>query len=343
MEIEILDPNKNIDSKRIKELFKEPDVEIIDTIELQLQELIENRFVQKSYSNSFMEEQTNLILNKISLENFGLWVYYPWKKMLAHMLPRNLFNELRFVRNKYKITDEEQKELGLKKIGIIGLSVGDAICQTLVQEGIGGEMRIADFDTLSISNLNRIQTSITDIGLPKTLLTKQKLHESNPFLNVKTFPNGITTLNVDDFFLEGGKLDLVIEECDNLEIKFEIRKKAKQLGIPLLMDTSDNEILDIERYDLDKNLPILHGLISDEYFSEANTKELFFKIIPPELVSEEMKESIQDIGKNLKSWPQLASSVRSGAGFTVMAARAILLSRNVSSRRICLKLNSYFI
>jgi len=339
--MEILNPRLVSDSKRIIELMDNSSVKIIDTLNSQLEELIRNRYVEKGRSKSFVCEQIEVLLAGVKLRDFGLWVYYPWKGMLAHVLPSQLFNELRFVRNKYKITDEEQKKLGTKKIGIIGLSVGDAICQTLVQEGIGGEMRIADFDNLDLSNLNRIHAGILDIGVPKTTLTKQKISESNPFIKIVTFSKGVTSSNIDDFFLDGGKLDLLIEECDQLEIKIEVRKKAKELGVPVLMDTSDNEILDIERYDLDKGIPILHGLISEKEIFRSTKNQLLHKILPIELLSERMNKSLPEIGKSINSWPQLASSVQSGAGFTVMAARYILLSKKLSSKRICLNLQSY--
>ncbi len=39
------------------------------------------------------------------------------------------------------------------------------------------------------------------------------------------------------------------------------RQKAKALKIPFEMDTSDRGMVDVERYDLELNRPILHGLL----------------------------------------------------------------------------------
>ena len=67
---------------------------------------------------------------------------------------------------------------------------------------------------------------------------------------------------MDDFFTKSGQLDLLIEECDSLEVKIRARIKARSLGIPVLMDTSDRGMVDIERFDLEPDRPIFHGFLS---------------------------------------------------------------------------------
>ncbi len=63
---------------------------------------------------------------------------------------------MRLDRNRNLITAEEQDRLGLLRIGIVGLSVGHAIAYILAQEGLCGQLRLADFDDLELSNLNRV-------------------------------------------------------------------------------------------------------------------------------------------------------------------------------------------
>ena len=41
-------------------------------------------------------------------------------------------------------------------MAVAGLSVGRAVVSTMAHEGIGGELRLADFDVLDLSNLNRV-------------------------------------------------------------------------------------------------------------------------------------------------------------------------------------------
>ena len=101
-----------------------------------------------------------------------------------------------------------------------------------------------------------------NLGLKKTTIVAREIAEIDPFIKVTCFHEGVNEQNADAFFLDdGGALDLVIEECDSVDIKILARIKARQRGIPVLMDTSDRGMVDIERYDLDSSYPILHGLI----------------------------------------------------------------------------------
>ena len=71
---------------------------------------------------------------------------------------------LRTDRNRNLITAEEQHRLGALRIGVVGLSVGHVIAHTLVMQGLCGELRLADFDDLELSNLNRIPATVFDLG-----------------------------------------------------------------------------------------------------------------------------------------------------------------------------------
>ena len=65
-------------------------------------------------------------------------------------------------------------------------------------------------------------------------------------------------------FLTGdARLDLLVDECDDLYLKVRLRERARDLGLPVIMDTSDRGMLDVERFDLDPRRPIFHGLLPD--------------------------------------------------------------------------------
>src|SRR5690606_5917140 len=109
----------------------------------------------------------------------------------------------------YKITPEEQEELRKKKIGVIGLSVGQSVSLTLAMERICGEIRLTDFDILELTNLNRIRTGVHTIGLKKVYAVAREIAEIDPYIRVRCFPEGLHEENMDSFFLENGKLDLL--------------------------------------------------------------------------------------------------------------------------------------
>ena len=87
------------------------------------------------------------------------------------------FRTLRLDRNRNLITADEQRRLGGLRIGVAGLSVGHVIAHTLVAEGLCGEIRLADFDTLELSNLNRIPATILDLGENKAVLAARRIAE----------------------------------------------------------------------------------------------------------------------------------------------------------------------
>jgi molybdopterin/thiamine biosynthesis adenylyltransferase len=212
-----------------------------------------------------------------------------------------------------------------------------------------GELRIADFDTLELGNMNRIRTSVTNLGLPKTEIVTREIAEIDPYLKITVFDEGLTEGNMDQFFCGGGNLDILIEECDDLEMKILSRIKAKSLGIPVLMDTSDRGMIDIERFDLDSQRPIFHGMLSEfgkeevlPDLIEEYKSQMMMSILDFENLSERAKLSIGEIGKSITSWPQLASSVVMGGAMAAYFSRQILSGDIKESGRVYIDLDDFF-
>jgi molybdopterin/thiamine biosynthesis adenylyltransferase len=149
------------------------------------------------------------------------WIYYPWRRSVVRTLGPRSFRTVRLDRNRHLITADEQECLAALRIGVVGLSVGHAIAYTLAQEGVCGNLRLGDLDELELSNLNRVPTSVLDIGLNKSVVAARRIAELDPSLEVEVFSSGVTPQNVDDF-LEG--LDVLIEECDSLDVKITLRE-----------------------------------------------------------------------------------------------------------------------
>ena len=151
---------------------------------------------------------------------YGTWVHYPWSGRLVRVLPSSEFEELRTSRNRNKITREEQTRLGALRVGIAGLSVGQSTAVTLALEGIGGVFRLADFDTLSLSNMNRLRAGVHEIGVNKAVLVAREIYEINPYAVVEVFLRGVRDDSIDAFFSKSAPLNLLFEECDDLKMKF---------------------------------------------------------------------------------------------------------------------------
>lgn len=344
----ILSPGKASDASKLVELKALPSITVNDTLDSQVAELIKINNPSEVFTEDALEEEVDLFFKSVVKENYGLWVYYPWRSTLVRTLDEDDFVRLRTSRNKYKITQEEQDILKTKKVGVIGLSVGQSVALSLAMERSFGELRIADFDTLELSNVNRIRTGIYNLGLKKAWIVAREIAEIDPFLNVTVYEEGITEGNMDEFFTLGGNLDLLIEECDSLPVKIGSRLKAKSLEIPVLMDTSDRGMMDVERFDLEPKRPLLHGLLED--FGEERyildrinqyKKEIMMAVLDFESLSDRAKYSITQIGKTITTWPQTASSVIMGGAACAYFARNLLLGNPLASGRYYIDLAEY--
>ena len=316
-----------------------PGIHILDEIDSQLKELVKLKNPKLTLS---AEETEGLIaeeLNGSSKDDYGVWVYYPWSRKLIHILSEKDFIAVRTNRNQYKLTVEEQTYLSDKTIGVVGLSVGQSISLTLAMERIFGEIRLADFDELELSNLNRIRTGIFNLGLPKVVIAAREIAEIDPFLNVTIFPKGLTEENMEDFFHKGGDLDILVDECDGLEMKILARIKAKSMGIPVIMDTSDRGMFDVERFDLEPDRPIMHGLVEDldlTKIKDLTNEEKIPYIMPMvgfESISKRLKASMMEVKQTINTWPQLASSVALGGALGTDVCRRIFLKEFNESGR----------
>ncbi len=291
-------------------------VKTVDIYKEQLEELflIRNpRFrFDKNYQVEF-EQFSKAHCGEKSLDQVGNWFYFPWNNFLVHYLPDEMHQELRTARNKNLITREEQEKFYNFKIGIAGLSVGSHPALTLAMMGAGKLMKLADPDEISGSNLNRIRTDFTEVGMNKCDSIVHKIYQLNPYVNIYDYRNGVSPENIGEF-LDG--IDVLVEELDNLEMKIRLRLEARKRGIPVIMatDNGDNIIVDIERYDLEPNLKLFNGVAGDlslEEFQKILPQEmpkLATKIAGPKVVVPRMLDSLLEVGKTLYSWPQLGSA-----------------------------------
>jgi hypothetical protein len=104
---------------------------------------------------------------------------------------RDEYRTVRTARNRYKIAQAEQDVLYTKRVGVVGLSVGNSAAVTFALEGIGGAFTLADFDLLSLSNMNRLRSGAPDIGVNKTVLAAREMLEIDPYLDITRFPRGV--------------------------------------------------------------------------------------------------------------------------------------------------------
>ncbi|GAB91799.1 Rv1355c family protein [Gordonia rhizosphera] len=272
------------------------------------------------------------------------WVHFPWRSALVKIPGPRLYCRLRLDRNRNKLTPEEQDRAGQLSIGIIGLSVGHAIAHTLALEGLAGELRLADFDDLEVTNLNRVPASLCDVGVNKAVVAARRIAELDPYLAVTVVPEGITPDNIGSF-LDG--LDIVIEECDSFAIKVLVRDECRARGIPVIMETSDGGTLDVSRFDLEPDRPAFHGLAGPltaadlETLSAEEMTAHAVTILEAEQVTPRMAASALELGRTVSAWPQLGGDVALGGATVAAAVRWLAQGRDLPSGRVRLDRDSW--
>lgn len=334
------------DRQDMDKLLANRAIEVVDAIYPQLGELIRLNNPGIRWNTADITRYIEQHIGSTPLYDYGTWAYYPWLNKIVHLLDEEEFIKVRTSRNIYKITPGEIAILRKKKVGIIGLSVGQSIAIAMAMERICGELRLADFDELELSNMNRLRGAVHDLGSNKALIAARQIAEQDPYLKVTCYSKGIDSGNIDQFFLENGTLNLLIEECDSIDMKVISRIKAKQYGVPVVMDTNDKGMLDVERFDLEPGRPLFHGRLRqieglklDEIATKLKNLNIEEKvaylvdIIGFDNVSDAMKTSLKNMNKTIVGWPQLASAVMLGGAMVTDVARRILLGKFTSSGR----------
>jgi hypothetical protein len=343
---------KEEDIKRVSELLESKAiVSISDDYEEQMKELFQVQNPTLVYAPGFneaWEKHLETEKSKAPLHEHGLWVHFPWNGSLTHILEDEDFQQVRTARNKNLINAEEQAKFYNSTVGIAGLSVGNSVLLSIVLQGGARHIKMADNDVLALSNTNRVRISIENLGVKKTEATARQIYSINPYATIEIFDDGLTNENIDRFF-EG--LDIVLDEMDNIAMKYRMREYAKKLKLPLLMatDNGDNGVVDIERYDLDPETPFFHGRAGEVTYDELTKLDKFgigkmaTRIVGAENVTLRMQESLMEMGKTIVSWPQLGGAAILNGPAVAYCVRKILNGQPVENNRALVSLDALFV
>jgi molybdopterin/thiamine biosynthesis adenylyltransferase len=139
-----------------------------------------------------------------------------------------------FSRNLGWVTAAEQETLRHKRVAIAGMGgVGGAHLRTLARLGVG-KFNIADFDRFELHNMNRqAGASMSSIGLPKVEVMAGIASDINPESDIRTFPDGVTPANVEEFLRD---VDVFVDGIDFFAMPARrlLFKTCYQRGIPAL-------------------------------------------------------------------------------------------------------------
>ena len=128
--------------------------------------------------------------------------------------------------------EETQQKLKNSTVFIAGAGgLGSPVSIYLAVAGIGN-IRICDFDSPDLSNLNRqILHNDGRIGTNKAISARQTLNELNPHVNVVALTDKIVADNVDALV---GDAQLIVDCMDNFPTRYLLNESAIRKKIPLV-------------------------------------------------------------------------------------------------------------
>jgi hypothetical protein len=273
----------------------------------------------------------------------GIYIYFPWNKELIYSLPEKLFFEVRTARNKNLITSEDQTAFYRCRVGIAGLSIGSNILWPLLVSGGGKFLRVADPDIIEITNLNRLFYSVAEVQEHKVAAALKKAYSLNPFIKIDPWAEGVHANTAEKFLTKYPRLNVLVDEIDDLELKIVLRIAARKHRIPMLMVTNlgRNILLDVERFDQDPHLEIFHGLLGKfdpkDFRSLAphspNWIAATKKIIDQKYFDPKLLSSLPEVGKTLAGAPQLGIASAASSAFIAWAIFQIATGQKLTSGR----------
>ena len=188
------------------------------------------------------------------------------------------------------ITKEDLNKIKNLNILIVGVGgVGGYALEALVRSGVSN-ITIVDRDKIDESNLNRQIIALNcNINKSKVDEAKKRMLQIRNNINIDAVELFLTKDNLNDI-LDGKKYDYIIDACDNVTVKVELIKYAKQNNIEIITSLGTGnrlnpEELTITTLDKTYNDPlgkVLRKLIKEERVKGKVTvlwsKELPIKI-----------------------------------------------------------------
>ena len=113
----------------------------------------------------------------------------------------------------------------------------------------------------------------------------------------------------------------------------------------MITENADNSILDVERYDTDKDLQPFHGRIGKvkiSDFKNLNYQQwlrLAAQIVGSDYLAPRMQQSILKLGRSIASVPQLSTSVSIGGASATAVIRRIVNKQPLKSGRYLINLD----
>lgn len=167
---------------------------------------------------------------------------------------------------------EGQDKLVNARVLVVGMGgLGTPVAMYLAGAGIG-ELIIADYDHVELSNLHRqVVHSTADIDRPKVESARDRMLAINPEVTVTTITSA---LDADTLLEWVQQVTVVVDACDNFATRFAVNEACVQAGVPLVSGAAIRMEGQLSVYDSrDENSPCYRCLFSDESADEETCSQ----------------------------------------------------------------------
>jgi molybdopterin/thiamine biosynthesis adenylyltransferase len=227
---------------------------------------------------------------------FGELFYYPDLDHIVTYLPQKWHHIALVARNSLLIRDTNQSISWADQrrlfenitVGVAGASVGKNIFLRAIDTLRPLKIKIGDPRKYKDTNSQRTDLSYWEIGQNKAIVAAKQVHRNDPYCQIFVYSEGLRSENIDTFLAgskDEPKLDFLIEETDDPDIKIKLRQEARKRQIPVFMITDIGSSYQIDFRDFKQQPDLsLANNISDEDLIGAQNKwhkdranrELFF-------------------------------------------------------------------
>ncbi len=130
------------------------------------------------------------------------------------------------------IGEEGQEKIKRAKVFIAGLGgLGSISSYYLAAAGVGC-LKIADRDSVDVSNLNRqILHATQDVDTPKTSSAEAKLRSLNPYVRIEAIQQEINAENITDIVSD---CSIIVDATDNMETRKALNTASVKMKIPFI-------------------------------------------------------------------------------------------------------------
>ncbi|MCX4240266.1 nitroreductase family protein [Paraliomyxa miuraensis] len=197
--------------------------------------------------------------------DYGTYVFDPRDRFLYLVAPVQ-WHRLGLITSNSKLIQDPEGKLSWAEIrarlehaviGFAGASVGGNVLEGWLREARPSRVKIADPDWVELTNFNRGERmSLRHLALsraarfdPRNSYDVPRMSKAayiayeaslvDPYMEAFVYEEGLTDENVERFLLgDGGdepRLDVLVEETDDIDLKISLREAARRHGIDVLM------------------------------------------------------------------------------------------------------------